>query len=102
MHTLDSPSPGEPIDPSVSFVPPSDGPGYLAPFTAVDVGAGAVYAVGRIEPRFPSIAVEKEFAQLVGRADPTKRAGYDLMRDILTDPDNRYLARRVCWVFTAN
>ena len=28
-----------------------------------------VYAIGRVEPRFPSLAVEKEFAQATGRSD---------------------------------
>ena len=28
-----------------------------------------IYAIGRIEARFPSISVEKEFAQATGRAD---------------------------------
>jgi hypothetical protein len=27
-----------------------------------------VYALGRVTPRFPSLAVEKEFAQATGRA----------------------------------
>ena len=28
-----------------------------------------VYAIGRIHPRFPSVSVEKEFMQAVGRAE---------------------------------
>jgi hypothetical protein len=28
-----------------------------------------VYAIGRIEPRFPLLSVEKEFAQVTGRAE---------------------------------
>src|SRR5215208_7299957 len=28
-----------------------------------------VYAVGQIEMRFPNLSVEKEFAQVIGRAD---------------------------------
>jgi hypothetical protein len=28
-----------------------------------------VYAIGRIEARFPRLSVEKEFAQVTGRAD---------------------------------
>src|SRR6516164_8051747 len=28
-----------------------------------------VYALGRIEPRFPSLSVEKEYAQATGRAE---------------------------------
>ena len=30
-------------------------------------GLAYVYALGRIEPRFPDLAVEKEFAQATGR-----------------------------------
>ena len=30
-----------------------------------------VYALGRVTPRFPSLAVEKEFAQATGRAETT-------------------------------
>ena len=30
-----------------------------------------VFAMGRVEPRFPSLAVEKEFAQSSGRGDMT-------------------------------
>jgi hypothetical protein len=28
-----------------------------------------VYAIGRIEPRFPTLSAEKEFAQATGRAE---------------------------------
>src|SRR5438552_15594504 len=41
--------------PSCAPVPASQAPSY-------------VYALGRIEPRFPSPGVEKEFAQVAGRA----------------------------------
>ena len=42
------------------------------------LGASHVYAIGRIEARFPRLSVEKEFAQAAGRAEtspgrPTKR-----------------------------
>ena len=32
-----------------------------------------IFAVGRVEPRFSSLAVEKEFAQVTGRASPLGR-----------------------------
>jgi hypothetical protein len=32
-----------------------------------------VYPLGLIEPRFPSLAVEKEFVQVAGRADAVSR-----------------------------
>jgi hypothetical protein len=32
-----------------------------------------VYAIGKVEVRFPWISVEKEFAQIMGRADTKGR-----------------------------
>ncbi|MCU1345256.1 MAG: PatG Domain, partial [Acidimicrobiia bacterium] len=42
-------------------------PVSLAPPPGRDLST-FVYAIGRIEPRFPSLGVEKEFAQATGRA----------------------------------
>ena len=58
-----------------------------------------VYAIGRVEPRFPSLAVEKEFAQVLGRGDTAGVTDREALQQILADRANRYLARRVCWVF---
>jgi hypothetical protein len=52
-----------------------------------------------VEPRFPSLAVEKEFAQVVGRGDTTGLTDREALHDALNDGANRYLARRLCWVF---
>jgi hypothetical protein len=57
-----------------------------------------VYALGRVEPRFPSLAVEKEFAQATGRADTAGLTDRDAAGAVLRD--NRYLARALCWVLT--
>ncbi|GII75703.1 hypothetical protein Sru01_06850 [Sphaerisporangium rufum] len=59
-----------------------------------------VYAIGRIEPRFPSLGVEKEFAQAVGRADTLGLTDRQATREVLADPANRYLVRKLCWVLT--
>lgn len=59
-----------------------------------------VYALGKVEPRFPGLAVEKEFAQAVGRADSSGKTDRQALRSVLSDRSNRYLARQVCWVFT--
>ena len=40
----------------------SDGPGVVVP-------PSYAYAISRIEPRFPRLSVEKEFAQVTGRAN---------------------------------
>jgi PatG C-terminal len=60
-----------------------------------------VYAMGRIEPRFPRLSVEKEFAQATAhlRSAPglTDRQA---LQAVLSMPENRYLARQLCWVLT--
>jgi hypothetical protein len=60
-----------------------------------------VYAIGRVEPRFPSLAVEKEFAQATGRLEET--AGLtdrEATRSVLSERENRYLVRQICFVLT--
>lgn len=61
-----------------------------------------VYAIGRIEPRFPSVGVEKEFAQIVGRSNAVGIDDGDLLRDTLADPANLHLARNLAWVLVTN
>ena len=59
-----------------------------------------VYALGRIEPRFPNIAVEKEFAQAAARAQTIGKTDREVMQAVLSLRENRYLARQLCWVLT--
>jgi hypothetical protein len=59
-----------------------------------------VYAIGQIEARFPRLAVEKEFAQAAGREETTGQTDQEVFYNVLTQPQNRYLARQLCWVFT--
>src|SRR5438034_9708182 len=57
-----------------------------------------VYALGRVMPRFPSLAVEKEFAQITGRAETTGLTDRQALQSVLSQRSNRYLARQLCWV----
>jgi hypothetical protein len=63
-------------------------------------GPTYVYAIGRIEPRFPSLSVEREHAQVVARLDTTGQTDAQIMRRVLRDREYRYLARQMCWVFS--
>lgn len=68
-----------------------------------DVGMAApsyVYALGRIEPRIPSLSVEKEFRQATGRAETDKLTDRQALHKVLSERQNRYLARQLCWVLT--
>jgi hypothetical protein len=58
-----------------------------------------VYALGQVEPRFPSLAAEKEFAQVIGRADTAGLTDREALQAVLSDRANRYLTRQLCWVF---
>jgi hypothetical protein len=59
-----------------------------------------VYAIGKIEPRFPLPSVEKEFAQAAGRAEMAGLTDRQAVQKLLSQRQNRYLARQLCWVMT--
>jgi len=59
-----------------------------------------IYALGRIEPRFPSLAAEKEFAQATGRAETAGLTDRQALQSVLAERQNRYLVRSLCWVLT--
>ncbi|MDQ1471079.1 MAG: hypothetical protein QOJ99_2559 [Bryobacterales bacterium] len=59
-----------------------------------------VYALGRIEARFPNLAAEKEFAQATGRTDTAGKTDQQTFHAVLSKRENRYLARQLCWVLS--
>lgn len=59
-----------------------------------------VYAIGRIEPRFPKISIEKEFAQALGRDQTSGLTDRQALHAALSKSENRYLVRQLCWVMT--
>lgn len=59
-----------------------------------------VYVLGRVEPRFPSQAIEKEFVQATGRAETAGLTDRAALHRVLSQRPNRYLARQLCYVLT--
>lgn len=97
--TVISPSPGSPIrTTSVPLAEEKQCPacGGTAAFTSPSY----VYALGRIEPRFPRPSVEKEFAQATGRAETAGKTDREAFHAVLSRSENRYVARQLCWVLT--
>jgi hypothetical protein len=47
-----------------------------------------VFALGQVDPRFPSLAVEKEFAQVTGRADTAGQTDRQVLQTIFADREN--------------
>lgn len=69
----------------------------------IQAGTGAnpfVYAIGQIDVRFPSLGVEKEFAQSTGRAQTAGLSDRQALQSVLSERKHRYLARQLCWVLT--
>lgn len=63
-------------------------------------GATYIYALGQIATRFPSQGIEQEFNQAVSRADTKGKTDAQIFQEVLSLPENAYLARHLCWVFT--
>jgi PatG C-terminal len=59
-----------------------------------------IYAIGKIQPRFPLLSIEKELAQAAGRSVSQGLTDPQAFHHALTRPENRYLVRQLCWVMT--
>jgi hypothetical protein len=86
--------------PTSDVAGPSTLPAGAGPAPPDGAEPAYVYAIGRVEPRFPSLAVEKEFAQALARSDAAGLTDREALRQALADRANRYLARRLCWVLS--
>ena len=68
--------------------------------TCQDATPSYVYALGRVEARFPRVSLEKEFAQVAGRGATEGQTDREAFRTVLSQRENRYLARQLCWVMS--
>lgn len=74
--------------------------GYEEAGVSVSTTPPYVYAIGQIEARFPSLSIEKEFAQAAGRAETADLTDTQVFHEVLSAPQNRYLVSLLCWVLT--
>ena len=82
--------------------PANPGPvgGGGPPAPAGNGSSSFVFAIGQVEPRFPTLEAEKEFAKATGRAYTAALTDRHALHSVLADRANRYLARQLCWTFT--
>jgi hypothetical protein len=66
----------------------------------VAVPLAYVFALGQIEPRFPTLGIEKEFAQATGQSPTAGLSDREALQAVLAERQNRYLVRQLCWVMT--
>ena len=84
---------GVEFETSATVAPAANAAEISAPPTAAP---SFVYALGRVSPRFPSLGVEKEFAQATGRTDRSPDLNdRETIESVLSQ--NRYIARQMCW-----
>ncbi|MEQ6342295.1 MAG: hypothetical protein M3A44_11735 [Gammaproteobacteria bacterium] len=88
-------------DTSTMMAPPGGNGGTCATCGggAVSTPPSYIYAIGRIEPRFPRLGIEKEFMQAIGRSETAGKTDREAFFSALSQRENRYLARQLCWVF---
>jgi PatG Domain len=85
--------------PSCAAAAASPAQGQRTP-AAGSASLGYIYAIGKIQPRFPKISVEKEFAQAVGRDKASGLTDRQALHAVLSKPGNGYLVRQLCWIMT--
>ncbi|MFE7332695.1 hypothetical protein ACFU8W_49325 [Streptomyces sp. NPDC057565] len=56
--------------------------------------------MGQIESRIPDLGVEQELAQSLMRTETNGMTDRQVLSDVLSRPENRYLARQMCYVLT--
>lgn len=92
-------------DREASAIVPSQETAGMASCPTCAGGAGNpplsfVYAIGRVEARFPNLAAEKEFAQATGRTDTAGKTDQQTFHAVLSKREHRYLVRQLCWVLS--
>ena len=59
-----------------------------------------VYVLGQIEARFPNRSIEKEYVQIIERSKSANFEHQQAFYSVLSQPENRYLARKLSWILT--
>lgn len=98
------PMPPSPLETSTLLVPQGAGGACGCQGASLSAAGGTyepppyVYALGRIETRFPSMDVEKEFSQAIARDHSGgQQTDRQTFHSVLARRENRYLARQLCW-----
>lgn len=90
------------VNPADTPQAPPSAPAVAAPVAPpaplADEAPSFVYALGQIEARFPSLAIEKEYAQVRASTDYAGATDREALIGTISSPENRYLARNMCWV----
>lgn len=59
-----------------------------------------VYAIGKVEARFPRLSIEKEYFQAVARLDTRGLTDAEIRHRVFSQREYRYISRRMCWTLS--
>jgi hypothetical protein len=96
-------APAPPVRPAVSPPAPQPCPTCGVPMQVNPANNSSstsayIYALGRIEPRFPRLSVEKEYAQATGRAETAGLTDREaLQKVVLSEQDLRRCRESAVW-----
>ncbi|MFD9132438.1 hypothetical protein ACFVZA_08355 [Streptomyces bottropensis] len=65
-----------------------------------DTGPAYVYVLGRVRAVFPDLSVQQEFSQVAGADGSRDATDADALYRVLSAPENRYIARQMCYVLS--
>lgn len=61
-----------------------------------------VYALGRVAPLFPHLSLEREFIHAAGRPEASVLGDRQVLHDVLSERQHRYLVRQLFWILTTD
>ncbi|WP_217177305.1 hypothetical protein [Streptomyces sp. AC495_CC817] len=65
-----------------------------------DTTPGYVYVLGQVRAVFPDLSVQHEFSQVAAAGGARDPSDADTVHRVLSAPENRYLARQMCYVLS--
>ncbi|WP_327730094.1 hypothetical protein OG250_32040 [Streptomyces sp. NBC_00487] len=68
--------------------------------TGGDTAPGYVYVLGRVHAVFPDLSVQHEFFQVADADGSRDATDADAFHRVLSAPENRYIARQMCYVLS--
>jgi hypothetical protein len=61
-----------------------------------------VYAIGKIDFTFPDESIKRFYQNVSQAAGPQELTDRRLQHEILKEPQNKVIVRKLCWVLTVN
>lgn len=72
----------------------------VVPPIETGLALATIFALGRITPQFPTLAIEKEYLQCASQLNLKNKSDLEARHTVLSEPRNRFLLSHLCWTFS--